>query len=125
MYRVYDADNKRWRDDIVVFDDNTLGIVKYTFFHNLKVDIIINESPYVVHMDTGITDKNGKNIFEGDICTCPNDSTGIVAYSTQTGSYCIFDNDNSLYYILNDENGGYTEVIGNVFEGIVVSQGDS
>lgn len=121
MYRVYDTDSKRWRDDIIVFNDNTLGVVKDSFFHDYKVDIIYDESPYIVHIDTGVTDKNGNNIFEGDICTCPNDATGVVAYSTQAGAYCIFDNDNSLYYILNDENGGYTEIVGNVLEGIKVA----
>lgn len=122
-YRIYDDVEKRWRDDMIVFDDGALGVLNNSWFHSYTVDVVINEDGFIVHFGTGINDKNGYQIFEGDICKCPKDSKGIVSYNTQVGSYCIFDDDNELYYILTDEVGNDTEIIGNVCDGIIVRDG--
>ena len=116
VYRIYDKESKCWRDDIVLFDDGALGVLNRSWFHSYSVDIIFDEEQYSVQFGTEISDKNGMQIFEGDICTCPNDSEGVVAYSTQIGTYCIFDFDNDLYYVLSQESSELTEIIGNVFD---------
>lgn len=118
MYRVYDTKNNCWRDDIVLFDDGALGVLHNSLFHSYSVDIVYDESRFIIHYPTDIIDKNGVQIFEGDFCTCPNDTIGIVAFSSQIGAYCIFDDDNHLYYVLDDEDAGLTEVVGNVFDGV-------
>lgn len=122
-YRIYDDIKKRWRDDMIVFDDGAFGVLNNSWFHSYTVDVVINEDGLIVHYGTGINDKNGHQIFEGDICKCPNDSKGIVAFNTQVGSYCIFDYDNDIYYLFTDEVGNDTEVIGNVCDGVIVKNG--
>lgn len=125
MYRVYDRNIEEWRYDIVALQDGSLGVYKPHKFFSDKIKIIFNEEPYVIHYDTGIKDKTGNVIFEGDICKCPQGSYGVVAYSGQTGSYCIFDDNNDLYYVLTDEVGNDTMVIGNVIDGVVIDDADS
>ena len=124
MYRIYDKEHKRWRDDMIMLPNGALAIVTKNMFGKYKMKVIWDEESYVVHNETGIDDKNGYRIFEGDVCRCPQNSQGIVAYSTQVGSYCIFDYDNDLYYIITDETAKDCEIIGTVFNEIVINISD-
>lgn len=121
MYRIYDTNNKTWRSDMAMLPDGALCVMKKKFpFQRYKVHVLLNEEGYVVHDYAGAISKNGYYIMEGDICTCPNDSTGVVAYDSQAGGYCIFDENNSIYYVLTEEVGNQTNVIGNVFDGVTI-----
>jgi hypothetical protein len=105
--------------------DGALAVLEKKAFNRYKVKTIWDEAPYVVHSETGVDDKNGTRIFEGDICATSKVKDGIVAYSQQIGAYCIFDYNNDVYYILTDEHGEDVEVVGNVFDGVVVDISES
>ena len=125
MYRIYDKDQQQWRNDMIVMPDGALAVLEKKAFNRYKVKTIWDEAPYVVHSETGVDDKNGTRIFEGDICATSKVKDGIVAYSQQIGAYCIFDYNNDVYYILTDEHGEDVEVVGNVFDGVMVDISES
>ena len=67
--------------------------------------------PETVGQYTGLTDKNGVKVFEGDI-VCIFDGeyfSGVVKYSNEQGSFTV--DDTSLHYWVSD-----IEVIGNIHD---------
>ena len=67
--------------------------------------------PETVGQFTGLTDKNGVRVFEGDI-VCIFDGeyfSGVVKYSNEQGSFTV--DDTSLHYWISD-----IEVIGNIHD---------
>lgn len=125
MYRIYDKDQQRWRNDMIVLPDGAVASLQKAWFNRYKMRVMWDETTYVVHSETGVDDKNGTRIFEGDICATSKVKDGIVAYSQQIGAYCIFDYNNDVYYIITDEHAEDIAVIGNVFDGVMVDISES
>lgn len=125
MYRIYDHYKQRWRDDMIILPDGAFAICVKKLFGRYKLNVIWNEEQYTLHFDTGIYDKNGNVIFEGDICKDENGYKYTVAYGKEVGTYCLFDDDNSLYYILTDKVGKDVEVVRNVFDVVVKADANS
>lgn len=125
MYRIYDRNEHRWRDDMILVPDGAFAICKKTLFGNYKIDVLWDEEPYVLHFDTGVYDKNKNIIFEGDICKDKDGNEYVIGYGREVGAYCLFDDDSYLYYILVDEVGKDVEIIGNVFDRVVSSDENS
>lgn len=84
-----------------------ISIPKETISGSLCYDVI----PETVGQYTGLTDKNGVKVFEGDI-VCIFDGeyfSGVVKYSNEQGSFTV--DDTSLHYWVSD-----IEVIGNIHD---------
>lgn len=111
-FRAWTEEGKVMYYDVYPFKDDTL-LLSYD-------EIAFDEVPasdFILMQSTGVKDKNGREIFEGDIIKFSidngfdygNDEIGIVRYQLGTFRVDVF----QLSYLLE---GGEVEIIGNVYE---------
>lgn len=126
MYRVYDKEEHKFVDDIFLSQDGILyKLVQRMFLPDKLVpayEIDENENErFIVQYDTNMFDKYYRHIYEGDICKIYNaddkDAVGVVAWSDDIGSYCVFDGKNLQYYVLMASTRDNFEIIDNVCDG--------
>ena len=97
---------------VVVEQEDVMSPPDYVFVNHL-----------VIMQSTGLFDKNGKEIFEGDIVRVL-DSTYTVFYDNERGSYRLKPHDDrwNVDYMSNFSHGGNFEIIGNIYENQELSE---
>lgn len=113
-FRAWDKehDEMLYPDDVdkIYFEITVDGIVTYDMRYILPYDDIPPYLDTVIMQSTGLRDKNGKEIFEGDIVKYWENIGYIEFYQ---GSWVINWNDGSLFDLYDNDNN--LEVIGNIY----------
>lgn len=119
MFRVRDIKEDKWlRGDYFLSQNDDLVMLEKKAFGRGKISIM-SDTRYVCQRDIGYDDKNGRRIYEGDICRISTDekvADCVVAYVPSYAAYMMFDYKNSEYYEFYQEVQERTTVVGNVFE---------
>ena len=130
-YRVFDTEKQKWvKDNIYMNPNGDLFMIKQSLFGTVKIPLALSSDRYIYHKDIGLTDKVGRDVFEGDYIKAvvgkvdENDENsedkveiGLVTYAHELSAYIILCVNSDIFYTLGSETTEFIEVIGNVFDG--------
>ena len=136
LFRGKRKDNGEWVYGSLIALDNDNEFVyicpKYEYASSMTISELIScclcsVDPETVGQYTGLTDKNGNKIFEGDILKClTDDFVGTVIYNKNTASFIVeIKNSNSEFFHYSSLNKGditrplqlqETESVGNIHD---------
>ena len=114
-FRAYDSSSykRMYQPDEVLVGNGDIWIIDEDSCDN---EWIVNNDLHLMQ-STGLRDKNGKEIFEGDVVLVL-DSPYNVFYDNERGSYRLKPHDDrwNVDYMSNFSHGGNFEVVGNIYE---------
>ena len=121
-FRAWDSAKKEmFKDTFAITESGQVVVVEQEDVMSPPDYVFVNH--LVIMQSTGLFDKNGKEIFEGDIVRVL-DSTYTVFYDNERGSYRLKPHDDrwNVDYMSNFSHGGNFEIIGNIYENQELSE---
>lgn len=118
LFRGKRKDNGEWTfGSLVIHKDILWKNQKYYYIETDTGEDRLEIIPETISQYTGLDDKNGKQIFEGDIIKYVDEKTSYTVMFDPTGYWCLDGNGarNSEMLIYFDDY-KYIEVIGNIYE---------
>ena len=130
LFRGKRTDNGKWEcgDLLSPNEFNAIPHIVYIDYLNEYGDIGEISTPVIpetVGQFTGLVDKNGKRIFEGDIVTGYFNHEKIVGYVFYGGNAQFFIQRDGIYGIGLDNSDCWLEVIGNIHDNPELLEGDT
>ena len=120
-FRVYDKLTQNWvREECYINKLGDLLTSEKKMFGNEKLSLM-SDTRYVWHKDIGYNDKNGRLIYEGDVCkikTVDEEKVCVVSYIPSFAAYMLVGkhDDDVILYQFYEEAHELIEVIGNCFD---------
>ncbi|MDK9870657.1 MAG: YopX family protein [Staphylococcus equorum] len=124
-FRVYETDRKAMhytdKDLVVCFSDNGVDVIDHTTFSSSCMDI----DNFVLMQSTGLKDKNGEDIFEGDVVKTKYGEHGRHIGVVKYGGAKFYSEGVKQYLSWHEDLNGLFEIIGNQFEQPHLLEGDN
>ncbi|CEQ10668.1 phage protein TIGR01671 [[Clostridium] sordellii] len=114
-FRIWDNEEKTMIENKDIY---ALDFRKDIYFSSVMVDGIITEDDYKLMQYTGLKDKNGKEIYEGDILDYGESGKYKVVFSKSTFKIQKVNNSKGDLYLLEDCWFDESEVIGTIYENL-------
>lgn len=121
LFRAKRSFNKKWVTGSLVMDGNMAYIIgEAESAKNINALVnghTVNVIPATIGQFTGLTDKNGTKIFEGDIVRNLTDSNkAVVQWFEEYSAFMLYGKIGNRVYFLYDNNFNHIEVVGNIHD---------
>ena len=112
-FRAWDSVKKKFVEHFFITDNGLIcNMERPTSGYNSPIPV--EKSELILMQSTGLKDKNGQEIFEGDIVSIDTDEFDSLFVKYETGIYWLMDNEECVEHL--SDYYKYVSIIGNIYE---------